>query len=171
MSLELYNTTNKVKIVPKYRYNGKHVLQPFGSVDIEDYTAEFFAPYTRIGVVVRAKSNGIVEEKKEELVDEIKKEEKEDSVEPKKEGITEDKVEIQPQIPEDEIKEDKVEEIKEETIEDAVKENSVEDTLSREDLQSMTMKDLRELAEKKGIDVSEIKRKDPLVDAILAGNK
>lgn len=51
--LELYNTTNDVKRIPKYKYNGKFVIPPHGSVRIEDEQAYFFKPYARIGIVVR----------------------------------------------------------------------------------------------------------------------
>ena len=53
--LELYNMTSEIKRVPKFRYNGKYILQPFESVDIEDSMAYFFKPYARVGVVVRCK--------------------------------------------------------------------------------------------------------------------
>lgn len=55
MKMELYNTSNRVRVIPKYRYNGTYSLQPRQAVEIEDYMTTFFKPYSKVGVVVRVK--------------------------------------------------------------------------------------------------------------------
>lgn len=68
--LELYNTTNDVKRIPKYKYNGKYIIPPHGSVRIEDEQAYFFKPYARVGIVIR-KPMGQVQEIEPETVEEV----------------------------------------------------------------------------------------------------
>lgn len=54
--LEIYNTTNRVRKVPKFRYAGQYTILPKSAIDIEDYMADFYKPWARIGVVVRMKA-------------------------------------------------------------------------------------------------------------------
>lgn len=153
MKLELYNTTERVKTVPKYRYTGKFVIPAKGSVDIEEYMTEFFAPYSKIGVVVRVKNI-------DETADKVKVEET--VVEPKVEEVKVEKVE--------EIKSEKVEEPKvEEVVETELKEESVkeDDKYTREDLSEKTVRELRDIAAELKIDVSDIRRKDDIINAIV----
>ena len=169
MSLELYNTTDKIKSVPKFRYNGKYTLRPFEAVGIEEYMTDFFAPYAKIGVVVRSipvvnneTSDDITEGVVENAVSD------EAAIEPVEEAV-EDKT--------DDVSDTLVEEVKDEPTEevtDATEETPEEEEVSeeksgytREELSLMTMKDLRELAASMDIDVSDIRRKDPLIDAII----
>jgi hypothetical protein len=55
--LELYNTTDRVRRVPKYHYAGEFVLKPRSAVDIEDFMADFYKPWGRIGIVVRVRTH------------------------------------------------------------------------------------------------------------------
>lgn len=54
--LEIYNTTNRVRRVPKFRYAGQYTIPPKSAIDIEDYMADFYKPWASIGVVVRMKA-------------------------------------------------------------------------------------------------------------------
>ena len=75
--LELYNTTNDVKRIPKYKYNGKYVIPPHGSVKIDEEQAYFFKPYARVGIVVRRVVGGevsVVEQEKNTVPQSINEE-------------------------------------------------------------------------------------------------
>lgn len=54
--LELYNTTNITRRIPRYNYRGTFVLRPHEAVSILDDQALFFKPYQTIGIVVRKKT-------------------------------------------------------------------------------------------------------------------
>lgn len=60
--LELYNMTNDIKRVPRYRYTGEYVLKPKGSVPIHEEHAYFYKPYAQIGVVVRVSKSSMPEQ-------------------------------------------------------------------------------------------------------------
>lgn len=150
MKLELYNTTDRVKQIPKYRYAGKFTLQPKSAVDIEDFMAEFFAPYAQSGVVVRAKVDAVVDEKVEEVVKPEKVEEPDKVEEPVK------------------VEEHTVEEKVETVEETADTEKTKEKKYTKESLSEMNMNDLRDLASSIGIDTNNIRKKNTLIDAILA---
>lgn len=54
--LELYNTTDRVRRVPKFHYAGQYTIKPKTAIDIEDYMADFYKPWARVGLVVRVRS-------------------------------------------------------------------------------------------------------------------
>lgn len=157
--LELYNTTDRVRIVPKYNYAGKYTLNPHSCVDIEDFSAKFFEPWRRVGVVVRAKISKasepvhVVEEElkdvEETKVEDIKVEEESTSVE------TEDVAEVT----------ESVEDVPTELTEDS---DLVKRVYTKEELLDMNVKDLKDLAASLGIEIAEdVRRRAPIADEIL----
>lgn len=151
MKLELYNTTERVKTVPKYRYAGKFVIPAKGSVDIEDYMADFFAPYARVGIVVRVKKTA------EQNTEQVQVEKPVEVKEPES-----TKVEEKKEVVEEKVKDtlDKTEE-KSEDVSD-------KEGYTKESLNEKNMRELRDIASGLGIDISEVRKKDSLIDAILA---
>lgn len=139
MSLELYNTTNKTKIVPKYRYNGKYKLEPYQSVDIEDFAAKFFEPWQKIGVVVRVKKDSITEIKQEEIIEPV--------IEPIKVDVVEEPI----------IEHDSVEAVEDTKI-----------SYTSEELQLKSLKELKEIAEGLGIELEDARKKTSVIDAIIS---
>jgi hypothetical protein len=173
MALELYNISAKTKIVPKFKYNGKIVLKSKETYPIEEYMAKFYTPYSKIGVVVRAR----VEKEKKELETDVEKVEETENltVETPIESQTEETVKIQEN---DTINlTDSVESVSEnESVSDISSETDAGVTedkkvnvqkTSYEDLSKLTMRELREYADKLGIDTLEMNRKDPIIRAII----
>lgn len=152
MKFELYNTTNKVKTVPKYRYNGVYMLKPYGTVDIEEFTTSFFKPYSKIGVVVRAKIETVESSEAEKSIGEEQKADEENET---KEVVKEVKVE------DVSIKEDiSVETESEEPV-------VVTTAYSEDELYEKNMKELKEIASSMNLDITDTRKKDVLVKAIL----
>ena len=162
--LELYNMTNEVRRVPKYRYNGEYVLQPKESVEIHEEHAYFFKPYSQIGVVVRVgvnkKSNQqVLDINPEEITPNTKESEK-----------PEEHVEKQVEETPIEGKDDK--EITEETTEKTTEEitektdnNTYEEIKNNVD--NMSMSELRDTATKMGIYIKGVRKKEDIKELIL----
>lgn len=191
MEMELYNTTDKTKVLPKFNYEGKMTMKPHESKKIEDYMGSFYKPYAKIGIVVRPitrmgtfKPSDVVEKEVKKVVEdakEIKVAEiiKEPEIVEVPEEKTEDVVEtVEP-----------VEEVKEETeVEDAVEEPVVEEIseiaetteesepevveetskkLSEDDLKAMKVADLRALADEWQADLGEATKKADIIKVLL----
>lgn len=166
--LELYNMTNEVRRVPKYRYNGEYVLQPKESVEIHEEHAYFFKPYSQIGVVVRVgvnkKSNQqILDINPEEITTNTKESEK-----------PEEHVEKQVEETPIEGKDDK--EITEETTEKTTEETTEETTEKsdnntyeeiKNNVDNMSMSELRDTATKMGIYIKGVRKKEDIKELIL----
>ena len=155
MEMELYNTTDKTKVIPKFNYGGKMTMGPHETVKIEDYMAPFYKPYARVGIVARPitrlgtfNPSDFVEPEVEEVVKEDKVEERE----------AEPVVEEQPT--KEVVKESKQEEVVEEKKEEVKK-------YTKDKLTSMSVKNLRLLADTMGADVSALTKKADIVNAIF----
>lgn len=79
--LELFNKTDRVKVLPKYNYEGQIRLAPSGTYSIEDYMKEFYKPYESIGITLRGSVESVQTEpevkkvvESESVSEEIKKE-------------------------------------------------------------------------------------------------
>jgi hypothetical protein len=167
MEMELYNTTDKTKVIPKFNYEGKMTMGPHESKKIEDYMGTFFKPYARVGIVVRPvarvgsfKIGDKVEPEVEEvikedvtsnqsIVDEVKT--GEEPI-PEKEDMAESTAVEEPEVKEEET----VEEVKES-----------EKKYSKDKLSSMSVKNLRLLADTMGADVSQYNKKADIVKALI----
>ena len=143
--LELYNTTKEVKSIPKYRYNGTYTLMPYKSVDIEEEQAYFFKPYSRIGVVVRCKANR--------------------GTEP---SVVVEEVASEPEVV-DEVSETVFEAPDEEVVE-AVEEVS-QTVFTEEDFVDKSLSELKDMAESIGLDVSDCRRKNQVIELIKNSQK
>ena len=176
MEMELYNTTDKTKVLPKFNYEGKMTMGPHETKKIEDYMAPFYKPYAKVGIVARPitrlgtfNPKDFVEPEVEEVVKEEKKEKK---VEVKKEEVKveEPKVDVasEPVKEEEVVEEPKTEEPKEE--EKPVEEEEKKEETKKYDkdkLTSMSVKNLRVLADSLGVDVNNLTKKADIVKAIL----
>ena len=143
--LELYNTTKEVKSIPKYRYNGTYTLMPYKSVDIEEEQAYFFKPYSRIGVVVRCKANR--------------------GAEP---SVVVEEVASEPDLA-DEVSETVFEAPDEEVVE-AVEEVS-QTVFTEEDFVDKSLSELKDMAESIGLDASDCRRKNQVIELIKNSQK
>ena len=143
--LELYNTTKEVKSIPKYRYNGTYTLMPYKSVDIEEEQAYFFKPYSRIGVVVRCKANR--------------------GAEP---SVVVEEVVSEPDVA-DEVSETVFEAPDEEVVE-AVEEVS-QTVFTEEDFVDKSLSELKDMAESIGLDASDCRRKNQVIELIKNSQK
>jgi hypothetical protein len=186
--VELYNTTNRVRVIPKYRYNGKYTLAPHQSVDIEDFAADFFKPWSKVGIVVRAKV-GITPTEGEGKVDESgdSVEVPADPVDLSVDGLTEEPASVEEPVDEkEEVGESKEQEVPVESVDsaeqaaepveaDAETEAPVEDEASvvetarytEEELMEKPIKDLKELATSLNIEIKDARKKEPIVKSIL----
>ena len=143
--LELYNTTKEVKSIPKYRYNGTYTLMPYKAVDIEEEQAYFFKPYSRIGVVVRCKANR--------------------GAEP---SVVVEEVVSEPDVA-DEVSETVFEAPDEEVVE-AVEEVS-QTVFTEEDFVDKSLSELKDMAESIGLDASDCRRKNQVIELIKNSQK
>ena len=143
--LELYNTTKEVKSIPKYRYNGTYTLMPYKAVDIEEEQAYFFKPYSRIGVVVRCKANR--------------------GAEP---SVVVEEVASEPDLA-DEVSETVFEAPDEEVVE-AVEEVS-QTVFTEEDFVDKSLSELKDMAESIGLDASDCRRKNQVIELIKNSQK
>lgn len=165
--LELYNTTKQIKKIPKYRYNGTYTINPFDSVDIEDDQAYFFKPYSRVGIVIRCKSDSGAEraEQAEKVVKEqVKSEVK---VEPIKEKVEEVKEEVKSEVEE---AQPEVEDVVD-TIESEDKVEEFKQVYTKESFDGMSLAEIKDLAESMGLDTSNCKRRVHAIDLILDSQK
>ena len=144
--LELYNTTKEVKSIPKYRYNGTYTIMPYKSVDIEEEQAYFFKPYSRIGVVVRCKANR--------------------GTEP---SVVVEEVASEPEVA-DEVSETVFEAPDEEVVEDTVEEVS-QTVFTEEDFVDKSLSELKDMAESIGLDASDCRRKNQVIELIKNSQK
>ena len=166
--LELYNTTNDVKRIPKYKYNGKFVIPSHGSVKIEDEQAYFFKPYAKVGIVIRK----LVEDSNIEEADSIK-----DSDDSMEEGTDMEEIAIASDIDNESDSESGMEEIFSvvlETEDDKEEEDSNDiyglETLNKYTeggLKDMSIGQLREVAKELGVDISGIRKKVEIRDKII----
>lgn len=199
--LELYNSTDTIKRIPRYRYNGTYTFMPFEAKPIEDDWAWFFKPYYPVGIYVRVRK-----EKIDKVVKVVKTEESKEIKEIKQENgvkditVNTDKP-VEKTIVKDETKEikevEKVKETKEaekvvqptettETIEKVVateptekvekavgtEKGKKEKKYTEADLQEKSLVQLREIANSLGIDkVASIRKKDTIKDMILEKQK
>lgn len=187
--LELYNTTNDVKRIPKYKYNGKYIIPPHGSVRIEDEQAYFFKPYARVGIVIR-KPMGQVKVIEPETVEEVVPvvDEPVENIEVKDEtedvlGSSENESESVPVEEMEELEidsnnaEDTFEEMEDigsielETV--PVEQEEIEEIESEqpkytaEDLEDMNINKLRAIARELGIDITGIRKKKEIKKKIV----
>ena len=196
MKLELYNTTDRVKTIPRFRYNGKYVLQPHQSVDIESYMTSFFKPYSKVGIVVRVKSTDdvrdfeeLVNGSKEDSTPALRTEYVTDPISVIEDGAlkseiisTEEHSIIDDEESEkiDDGEHEKVEEIIEdgteivdEAIDDSGHESMIVETseavkYTEEELQEKPIKELKEIAISMGITIEDARRKAPIIESILS---
>ena len=164
MKMELYNTSSKVRVIPKYRYNGKYSLQPRQSVEIEDYMTMFFKPYSKVGVVVRVKRDCETYKSDESSVQEVVVDtENKDFIHTVTEESTDssDNVTVESDISDNS-------EDTEDTEDISVSETSDEEVkYTEESLSAMTVKELKVIAESLGVVIEDGRRKDPIVKGIL----
>ena len=171
MEMELYNTTDKTKVLPKFNYEGKMTMGPHETKKIEDYMAPFYKPYAKVGIVARPitrlgtfNPKDFVEPEVEEVVKEEKKEKK---VEAKKVEVKveEPKVDVAPEpVKEEEVVEESKEE--EKPVEEEEKKEETK-KYDKDKLTSMSVKNLRVLADSLEVDVNNLTRKADIVKAIL----
>lgn len=161
--LELYNMTNDIKRVPRYRYTGEYVLKPKGSVPIHEEHAYFYKPYAQIGVVVRVSKSSMPEQQ----VLDIKSENTPKSTE----KHTVDKVNNTNDLAQDNnaiIETKKTEEINKKS-EDNLELNA-ESGLSEDELaeiEDMSISELRDKATNMGINIKGIRKKEEIKNLIL----
>lgn len=161
--LELYNMTNDIKRVPRYRYTGEYVLKPKGSVPIHEEHAYFYKPYAQIGVVVRVSKSSMPEQQ----VLDIKSENTPKSTE----KHTVDKVNNTDDLAQDNnaiIETKKTEEINKKS-EDNLELNA-ESGLSEDELaeiEDMSISELRDKATNMGINIKGIRKKEEIKNLIL----
>lgn len=158
--LELYNMTNEVRRVPKYRYNGEYVLQPKESVEIHEEHAYFFKPYSQIGVVVRV---GVNKKSNQQVLD-INPEEV--TANTKESEKPEEQIEKQVEETPIEGKDDK--EVTKETTEETTEKpdnNTYEEIKNNVD--NMSMSELRDTATKMGIYIKGVRKKEDIKELIL----
>lgn len=161
MRVELYNTTNQIKRIPRYRYNGKYVFEPHQSYEIDSEQAYFFKPYARIGIVIRS----IVNSKSSEDVVKLRVD---SSKEINKSGISgvQEKVDIGVSDKKEDVPVKIEEEKSSEPTADSSSENK--DVKYTEDsLEDRSIEELRNIASSLGIDASKIKRKDYIRKKII----
>lgn len=151
--LELFNTTNKVRRIPKYRYNGVFILNPKSSVDIEEFAAKFFEPWRRVGVVVRVKT---------EKVEEISNTDEEISSGEYVSEETDDILDQETLQGESSDKEDEITETKEISNTD-----EKEPEYTPEYLSELSLKELKDIAISLGIELGDARKKAVVVEAIL----
>lgn len=167
MEMELYNTTDKTKVIPKFNYGGKMIMKPHESIKIEDYMTSFFKPYARTGIVVRP-------------IMKMKDFTPESSVEPEVEEVINvepvTKVE-EPVLVEDSVDNADKEEFVEVTEEESIPEDIVEpieevkkvetEKYTKDKLSSMSVKNLRLLADDLGVDLGDVTKKADIIESIL----
>lgn len=167
--LELYNMTNDIKRVPRYRYTGEYVLKPKGSVPIHEEHAYFYKPYAQIGVVVRVSKSSMPEQQ----VLDIKSENRPKS----SEEHTVDKVNNTDYLTQDnnaitditDITETKEIEETNKKSEDNLELNA-ESGLSEDELaeiEDMSISELRDKATNMGINIKGIRKKEEIKNLIL----
>lgn len=162
MKLELFNSTNMVKQVPKYNYTGNVRIPAQGVYPIEEYMMAFYRPYARIGVYVRSA----------EVQEEVEKEVEKIIPTPVDSPVKQE--EVIPEVPE--IQEsDKVEEpiieTQEQSIEEVPTETEVKEGVKKyteAELQELRVNELKDLAASMSIDLGDVKKKAPYIEAILA---
>lgn len=171
MALELYNSTRRIKEVPKFNYTGKLVLKPTEVYGIEDYMYTFYKPYERIGVIIRnsPKQEEVqIEKEVEEVINaSVEQDQKEQVEEPKELGV-EDRFEggLETEQPKSEQVE-QVEEVQKDVETVEVREETVSNgKYTKKQLNDMKMEELKEIIDKLGIKAPKYK-KDAYVKAIL----
>lgn len=161
MKMELYNTSSKVRVIPKYRYNGKYSLQPKQSVEIEDYMTMFFKPYSKVGVVVRVKRDCETNKSDESSVQEVVVDTENEDFIP---TVTEESTDSSDNV----TVESDISDNSEDTEDTSVSETSDEEVkYTEESLSAMTIKELKVIAESLGVVIEDGRRKDPIVKGIL----
>ena len=154
--LELYNTTNRVRRIPKYRYNGVYILNPKSSVDIEEFAAKFFEPWRKVGVVVRVKAEQVKTKVSEDNAS--KAVEESNQVENKPDEVKGDNL-IESEASEEIAQEfDKV-------VETASDDKEMEYT--SEYLSELGLKELKEIATSLGLELGDARKKAVVIEAIL----
>lgn len=161
--LELYNMTNDIKRVPKYRYTGEYVLKPKGSVPIHEEHAYFYKPYAQIGVVVRVSKSSMPEQQVLDI--------KSENTPKSNEERTVDKVNNTDDLTQDNNAITKTEETEENNkkIEDNLELNA-ESGLSEDELaeiEDMSISELRDKATNMGINIKGIRKKEEIKNLIL----
>ena len=161
--LELYNMTNDIKRVPRYRYTGEYVLKPKGSVPIHEEHAYFYKPYAQIGVVVRVSKSSMPEQQVLDI--------KSENTPKSNEEHTVDKVNNTDDLTQDNnaITETKKTEETNEKIEDNLELNA-ESGLSEDELaeiEDMSISELRDKATNMGINIKGIRKKEEIKNLIL----
>ena len=162
--LELYNMTNEVRRVPKYRYNGEYVLQPKESVEIHEEHAYFFKPYSQIGVVVRV---GVNKKSNQQVLD-INPEEVATNTEESEKESEKPEEQVEKQVKETPIEGKDDKEITEETTEETTEKtdnNTYEEI--RNNVDNMSMSELRDTATKMGIYIKGVRKKEDIKELIL----
>lgn len=165
MKLELFNSTNMVKQVPKYNYNGKIRIPAQGVYPIEEYMIAFYRPYARIGVYVRSV------EVPEDVEKEVEK------IIPTPEPVlvvAEEILKQEESIPE--VVEPEQPEVAIETNTEGTSSTLVEGDKEKEEvkkyteaeLQELRVSELKDLAASMGIDLGDVKKKAPYIEAIIA---
>ena len=163
--VELFNSTNEIRRIPRYRYDGKYVLGPKESVEINSDQAFFFKPYAKIGVLVRNVISENKEPKKEvENVEVVKEDKEEKETESKEVNFVEVKTENTESGVVNET--EKVEEITSEPVE-AVETPNETTGYTEESLAGKKAVELRTIAESLGIDTTGLS-KIQLKEAILS---
>lgn len=161
--LELYNMTNDIKRVPRYRYTGEYVLKPKGSVPIHEEHAYFYKPYAQIGVVVRVSKSSMPEQQ----VLDIKSENTPKSTE----KHTVDKVNNTDDLTQDNIaitemkKTEETNEKNEDNLELNAESGLSEDELA--EIEDMSISELRDKATNMGINIKGIRKKEEIKNLIL----
>lgn len=161
--LELYNMTNDIKRVPRYRYTGEYVLKPKGSVPIHEEHAYFYKPYAQIGVVVRVSKSSMPEQQVLDI--------KSENTPKSNEKHTVDKVNNTDDLTQDNnaITETKEIEETDKKIEDNLELNA-ESGLSEDELaeiEDMSISELRDKATNMGINIKGIRKKEEIKNLIL----
>lgn len=161
--LELYNMTNDIKRVPRYRYTGEYVLKPKGSVPIHEEHAYFYKPYAQIGVVVRVSKSSMPEQQVLDI--------KSENTPKSNEKHTVDKVNNTDDLTQDNnaITETKKTEETSKKSEDNLELNA-ESGLSEDELaeiEDMSISELRDKATNMGINIKGIRKKEEIKNLIL----
>ena len=161
--LELYNMTNDIKRVPRYRYTGEYVLKPKGSVPIHEEHAYFYKPYAQIGVVVRVSKSSMPEQQVLDI--------KSENTPKSNEKHTVDKVNNTDDLTQDNkaITETKEIEETDKKSEDNLELNA-ESGLSEDELaeiEDMSISELRDKATNMGINIKGIRKKEEIKNLII----
>lgn len=168
MKMELYNTSNRVRVIPKYRYNGTYSLQPRQAVEIEDYMTTFFKPYSKVGVVVRVKR--VLEPVVDEVTDTTKTDEVINDASDYVTDIESGNGSVDDTVSDNGIIDGEdsghISAMVSEVVDDVEPSVSVVE-YTEESLSAMPIKDLKVIAESLGVVIEDGRRKDPIVKGIL----